>query len=209
MLGGLYDRALDGETTWIRYDTGEVHPLPVRSWIGGADADDTFDNVVMGLCTGPTIDLGCGPGRFVSQLIRLGIPALGIDLSHAAVDLARRNGAPTLRRDLFAALPGTGRWQTGLLVDGNIGIGGDPTRVLRRTAELLRRGGHCVVELDPAIDGVVTRWQRLESAQSIGPWFRWAAVGVGVAATLADGAGLSLTDLHTAGQRVVATLAAV
>ena len=31
-----------------------------------------------------------------------------------------------LRRDLFAPLPGEGRWHHVLLADGNIGIGGDP-----------------------------------------------------------------------------------
>ena len=47
-------------------------------------------------------------------------------------------GRPALRRDVFEPLPGTGRWQTVLLADGNVGLGGDPLRVLRRAAELLR-----------------------------------------------------------------------
>ena len=107
----------------------------------GADAH--FDEAVVGMCDGPTIDLGCGPGRLVAHLIRRGVPALGVDLSPAAIGLARRSGAPALRRDVFGPLPGTGRWHTVLLADGNVGLGGDPWRVLRRAAELLRQGGRC------------------------------------------------------------------
>jgi len=207
MLGNLYDRALDGERCWIRRDDGEVHNLPVRRWLGGKDADDEFDSAVLGLCSGPTIDLGCGPGRFVTELIRSGIPALGIDQSATAVSMARRSGAPVLRRDIFESLPGMGRWHTVLLADGNVGLGGDPLRMLRRAAELLSRGGHCVAEFDAQAMGIRAGWVRLESTRTIGPWFRWALVGIDSAAALAKDAGLVITDVHTIGQRVVATLA--
>jgi SAM-dependent methyltransferase len=207
MLGKLYDRALDGERCWIRRDDGEVHALPVGRWLGGKDADDQFDSAVLGLCSGPTIDLGCGPGRFVTELIRSGIPALGIDQSATAVSLARRSGAPVLRRDIFEALPGTGRWQTVLLADGNVGLGGDPLRMLRRAAELLSRGGHCVAEFDSQAMGIRASWVRLESTRTTGPWFRWALVGIDSAASLAENAGLVMTDIHRIGRRVVATMA--
>ena len=106
------------------------------------------------LCEGPTIDLGCGPGRLVAELIRRGVPALGVDQSATAVGLARRSGAPALRRDVFGPLPGAGRWQTVLLADGNVGLGGDPLRVLRRAAELLGRGGRVHRRIR-------CRWQRV------------------------------------------------
>jgi hypothetical protein len=49
---------------------------------------------------------------------------------------------------------------------------------------------------------------RLESFSTVGPWFRWASVGVDCAAALAEEAGLAMTGLHPAGRRVLATLAA-
>ena len=128
MLGNLYDRALDGERCWVRHADGEIRNLPVRRWLGGQGADDRFDSAVVKLCSGPTIDLGCGPGRLVTELVRRGVPALGVDQSATAVALARRGGAPVLRRDVFESLPATGRWQTVLLADGNVGLGGDPLR---------------------------------------------------------------------------------
>lgn len=207
MFGNLYERALSGERCWIRHDDGRIERLPVHSWLGGTGADDTFDAAVVAMCDGPTIDLGCGPGRLVATLVQRGIPALGVDLSPTAIGLARRSGAPALHRDLFEPLPGTGRWQTALLADGNVGLGGDPWRVLRRAAELLRQGGRCVAEFDPAATGVTVDWVRLESNRTIGPWFRWASVGIDCAAALAQDVGLALSGVHPIGGRVVASLA--
>ncbi|HZA11199.1 methyltransferase domain-containing protein [Mycobacterium sp.] len=207
MLGNLYDRALDGERCWVRHDDGRVVRLPVRRWLGGRNGDERFDRALVALCSGPTIDLGCGPGRLVAHLVQRGVPALGVDLSATAVALARRSGAPALRRDVFGPLPGIGRWHNVLLADGNVGLGGDPRRILRRAAELLRQGGRCLVEFDSAVDGIHAGWVRLESSRAIGPWFRWASVGIDCAARLADDVGLTVTDIYPIGRRVVASLA--
>jgi SAM-dependent methyltransferase len=197
---------LTGERCWLRHDDGEVHHLPVRSWLGGLGADAVFDAAVVALCDGPTIDLGCGPGRLVADLIQRGLPALGVDQSETAVRLARSSGIPALLRDVFEPLPGTGSWETVLLADGNVGLAGDPRRVLQRAAELLCAGGRCVAEFDPSTVGVQARWVRLETSSSIGPWFKWASVGVDCAAALAEEVGLALVGLHPIGERVVATL---
>jgi SAM-dependent methyltransferase len=209
VLGNLYDEALTGERCWIRYDDGSVQGLPVHSWLpGGRRLDRAFDQAVLGLCNGPTLDLGCGPGRFVAHLTKLGIPALGVDQSQTAVELARRSGAPALRRDVFERLPGTGRWGTVLLADGNVGLGGDPARLLRRVGELMRAGGHCVAEFDPLISGIEHRWVRLESSRTVGPWFQWASVGADYATRLAKDVGLVVASVIPVGGRVLACLSA-
>lgn len=208
MLGNLYDRALAGERCWLRHQDGSVHGLPVHTWLGHHPGDHGADQAMVEMCDGPTLDLGCGPGRMMAGLARHGLPALGVDQSAAAVALARKRGALALRRDVFAPLPGTGHWDTVLLADGNVGIGGDPLRVLRRAAELMRSTGRCVVEVDAATKGVQSRWVRLESAMAIGPWFRWASVGVDGLRRVADDAGLTISAMQPVGQRVLTTLAA-
>ncbi|GBE63711.1 methyltransferase type 12 [Mycobacterium sp. MFM001] len=209
MLGHLYDRALDGERCWIRDDDGNVRTLPVHKWLGGRGTDESFDDAVVRMCTGPTIELGCGPGRLVARLIRRGIPALGVDRSATAIRLAGRCGAPALLGDVFEPLPGMGCWRTVLLVDGNVGLGGDPLRILGRAAELLCSGGCCVAEFDAEARGVRAGWVRLETPRLVGPWFRWASVGIDCADMLAGRVGLSLTGVRLIGERVVANLVAL
>jgi hypothetical protein len=104
-------------------------------------------------------------------------------------------------------LPGTGRWQTVLLADGNVGLGGNPERVLARAAELMGQGGQCLVEFDSASTGVMLSWVRLESSHTVGPWFRWASVGIDSAKRLAEQAGMAVKEIHHIGDRIVASLA--
>jgi SAM-dependent methyltransferase len=117
--------------------------LEVERWCARADA---VDLQVLAYCEGAVLDVGCGPGRLVAELAARGRPALGIDVSEAAVARTVRLGGQALHRSVFEPLPGEGRWGTALLVDGNIGIGGDPAALLRRTAELLAPGGLLIAE---------------------------------------------------------------
>jgi SAM-dependent methyltransferase len=206
MMGQLYERALAGERCWVRHRHGGIWSLPVERWLGGDRGDEAFDRAVLHMCVGPVIDVGCGPGRLVARLAKCGVRTLGVDQSASAVDLARRRGAPAMRCDIFSALPAMGQWQTALLVDGNIGIGGDPHQLLTRVRELLGSGGRCLVEFDTRVTGIRTTLVRLESADHIGPWFRWASVGLDGADQLARECGFEVGRVCAVGDRVVASL---
>ncbi|KXO98802.1 hypothetical protein AXK60_24640 [Tsukamurella pseudospumae] len=179
----------DGE---LQTAGGEVRRLPVARWLGHEHADESLLTVVLDWCHGPTVDLGCGPGRIVDLLLRRGIPALGVDDSPHAVRLTRERGAAALRRDVFAPLPGEGRWSHAILLDGNIGIGGDPARLLRRAASLVEPGGTVVVEVEPATRGVLREAIRVRAAGGTSVWFPWARVGSDALDDLAATAGLRL-----------------
>ena len=64
----------------------------------------------------------------VVALTEAGLPAVGVDLSRVAVALSRARGGPALRRSMDGPLPAEGRWGTALLMDGNIGLGGERVR---------------------------------------------------------------------------------
>ena len=91
--------------------------------------------------------------------------------------------------DVFEELPGAGSWRTALLLDGNIGIGGDPVRLLRRLQSLLCEGGAVLLELEPpGLVSAVAR-ARLELGPERSDWFSWARVsacGIGAIAARAD-----------------------
>ncbi len=150
---------------------------------------------------GPVLDIGCGPGRIPAALAAHGRLALGIDTAPSAALEARRRGAPMLRRSVFEPLPGEGRWGAVLLLDGNIGIGGDPISLLRRCRELLRPGGTVLV--DVAAPGVasVPVTVRVEVDDHVGPWFEWAVVGSDDWADLAHAADLHPHGIKPAGNR--------
>ncbi|WP_033343225.1 methyltransferase domain-containing protein [Catenuloplanes japonicus] len=163
------------------------------------------DSVLRDACTGPTLDVGCGPGRLTVALARAGRPALGIDVSAAAVRMARRRGASALLRDVFDPLPGAGRWEHLLLADGNIGIGGDPVRLLRRCRALLGPSGLLHAELAPP--GTPT-WSGTAIARSGAgaTTISWAAVPIDDLSGPATAAGLRVLHTRTEAGRWFATL---
>lgn len=203
----IFDRALAGERCWMRAADGTRHRLPTRRWLGLAGVGDRrADRALTSSCDGPTVDLGCGPGRLVAALLQRGVLALGVDISPTAVAITRFRGAPALRRDLFGPLPGAGRWSYALLADGNIGIGGDPKRILSRTAELLAPNGLAIVEFGRPGSGSVTRQIRLESRSRVGSWFPWASVGIEHAEYLAHAGGFRVLNTAEVGGRHIAWL---
>lgn len=142
-----YERALwEGTPLHVHDHAGGVLPFDVTRWLR---QPDRADETLLERCTGPTLDVGCGPGRLVAELTRRGVPSLGVDVAQAAVAIARSCGAAVLRRSVFDRVPGAGRWSVVLLADGNIGIGGNPTALLERLTQLLSRGGTALVEVDP------------------------------------------------------------
>ena len=199
-------RADDGQAVrlTIRNDRGADHRVDPAGW---CRRHLPGDRALLARCSGPTLDVGCGPGRLTSALNRLGHPALGIDISATAVRLARTRGAIALRRDVFAALPGHGRWRHLLLADGNIGIGGDPARLLRRCRELVGRHGQIHAELArPGTRSWAGEARLRDSDGHPSAPFRWAVLAAGDLAAVADAGALHILDTWTEADRWFATL---
>jgi SAM-dependent methyltransferase len=178
-------------------------PIPVDAWSGAPDA---ADSELVSHCSGPTIDLGCGPGRLTELLARRGHVVLGVDIVAEAVAQTRSRGASALVRDVFDRLPGEGRWETALLADGNVGIGGEPLAMLRRARELVAPGGRIVVEVAGPGQGVSSSWASLACGDRRSRPFRWAVVGVDAVGALALDAGVPVRTLHRHADRWWAVL---
>jgi SAM-dependent methyltransferase len=187
----------------VRSVDGTCAPLPLERWIAAADAVDT--ELLAGL-TGPVLDIGCGPGRHVVALAAAGTESLGVDLSPVAVRLARVRGGEAIPGSVFADVPRAGCWRAALLLDGNIGIGGDPAQLLDRTRELLAPGGTAIVELDPPGAPTERTRVRLEAPGLVSEWFAWARVGADGIGPLAHAAGLEAAPPRSAGGRWFARL---
>jgi SAM-dependent methyltransferase len=177
----------------LRHRDGRFQRVPTAGWLGHTSA---ADDAIAAALDGPVLDVGCGPGRLLQELNRLGVAAMGVDVSPDAVRIARSRGGRAVTGSVFDDVPGAGEWATALLLDGNIGIGGDPAALLVRVRSLLRPGGAAVVEVEP--DGVpVARWRvRLEHAGTVSDWFWWARVGLDGLPDVAADAGLAIADVR-------------
>ena len=184
-----FDPALRGARCVLELAGGELIDLPVARWHAEPDG---FDELLLARCHGHTLDIGCGPGRLTSALGERGVPALGVDISPVAVELARLRGALALCADVFDRIPAEGRWRHVLLADGNVGIGGDPVVLLRRVAALLEPAGTALVELDRPGTGLRRDSARLLRAGRSTAWFPWARVGTDAVAEPAAAAGLEV-----------------
>ncbi|MET7901173.1 class I SAM-dependent methyltransferase [Streptomyces sp. NPDC005355] len=188
---------------FLRRADGWMLPLDVERWCADADA---ADRTVLRRCRGPILDIGCGPGRLVAALALLGRPCLGIDVSRAAVARTAGAGGPALCRSVFEPLPDEGRWGTALLIDGNIGIGGDPQALLTRVGRVVTLGGLLLVEVAPADVDERVQVRVDDGRGDVGTAFPWARVGAPALLRHARAAGWTAVERWTALGRGFAAL---
>lgn len=193
--GGLepYARALNRSlgTLTLRPQPGnpEVTPVhfQVQDWCAAASRSEV---ALLRTSRGPVLDAGCGPGRMLAAAADLGLKAVGVDASSAAVGQARARGAVALNRSVFDALPHEGHWGTALLLDGNIGIGGDVAALLRRMAQLVTANGSVLVEVDPLHSMDLSYPAVLQGPDGrTSSAFPWSRVGSTALADYADASG--------------------
>ncbi|MEV0808395.1 class I SAM-dependent methyltransferase [Micromonospora sp. NPDC050200] len=206
MTADSFAAALRGgqaEAHWLVHPDGFRIRLPVDRWHGPAES---ATEAVIARCAGPTLDLGCGPGRLTVALTQAGLTTLGVDVSARAVALTRARGAVAVQADLFDPLPAEGRWAHVVLFDGNIGIGGDPVALLRRCRALLDARGTVLVELDPPGTGVWQGQVHVLSGRDRGPTFQWARLDTRAVPDTAASAGLVVREVFRRGWRWFAEL---
>lgn len=173
---------------YLRSRDGRRLPLDVTRWCAAPDA---ADRTVLNRCAGTVLDVGCGPGRMVASLAHAGRPALGVDTAPAAVAHTREAGGAAVLRSVFQELPGEGWWGSVLLLDGNVGIGGDPVALLRRLRQLTMPGGLLLAEAAPGRPDVDERFEACldDGTGRPGPSFPWARLGQDALAATAERCG--------------------
>jgi SAM-dependent methyltransferase len=184
--------------TWLRSSCGRVIPIDSARWWGAPGPEE---HEVLAHALPSTLDIGCGPARHTLALAERGIEATGIDVSTAVVRAARARGARVLHHDVFGPVPDAGAWGTALLLDGNLGIGGDPARLLARAGELVRPGGRVLVETHGPGEGTTSLRVRAETHRRRSGWFPWAIVDAEDLPALAQAAGLRCRERWRSGDR--------
>lgn len=184
-------------------DSESPLPLDVSRWSGAADV---VDMLVVARCEPPVIDLGCGPGRMVQALSESGRAALGVDMSSVAVGLSMARGGLALCRRVNQLLPAEGRWGTALLMDGNVGMGGEVAALLARCAQLVRPGGLVICEVDRVSGRHESRTVVLRTKEATSVALRWSRIGAAALLQAAKSLDLLLVEEWTADERVFVAL---
>ena len=156
---------------------------------------------------GPMLDVGCGPGRMLSAARDQGLAAVGVDTSGPAVRLATGRGGTVILGSIFGPIPREGEWGSALLLDGNVGIGGNVGVLLERLATLLSAHGQVMAEADrqDSLDASYLAVLEDSSGRRSDP-FPWARVGARALARHAEVVGLSVVATRRVQGRVFLTL---
>lgn len=202
-----YDFALrngGGMLRLVELGRGIEHRVELGRFLAAADS---ADDSVIARARGPVLDVGCGPGRIVHAAIVAGHLGMGVDVSGSAVEHARRQGLPVLHLSVFDPLPQEGAWGTLLLLDGNIGIGGAPEKLLARCGQLVAVGGRVIVEVDPVPEQ--DRGYRATvvdvDGRSSSP-FPWYEIGADALRERVGGTGLEIVESWTLSGRAFVRL---
>ena len=185
-----YERALHGHPVQVELEDGTIVGLAADIWSRPRLGDDS----VIRRCLGATLDVGCGSGRITEALANAGIHALGVDISTQAIHLARSRGSRALVQNIFARTPALGLWQHVLLMDGNIGIGGDAVALLARCRELLCADGTVLAEVQAPGSGIRHLLVRLVHAKQSTRPFRWLTTDASGIRAAAASVGLVVVD---------------
>ncbi len=198
----LFDRVFSGAATEV-CSGGPSLDLDLARWCGEADP---VDLMVVARCEPPVVDLGCGPGRMLVALNQSGRPALGIDMSAVAVATSLSRGALALHRKVADRLPAEGRWGTVLLIDSNVGMGGDLEGLLRRCCDLVGAGGLIICEVDPSPDRHEVQQVVMTGAGVTSTPLPWGRFGARTLARIAARLDLLVVEEWSADDRVFVTL---
>ncbi|RBP64665.1 methyltransferase family protein [Brevibacterium sanguinis] len=131
-----YDAIAAEYTAWI---ANELAAKPYDRALLGA-----FSELVLAAGGGPTLEIGCGPGRVTAFLAALGLDAGGLDLSPSMIELARRHhpgidftvGSMTSLRCADSSLAGVVSWYSIIHVPDE-----ELDEVFSEVARVLRPGG--------------------------------------------------------------------
>ena len=137
-----------------------------------------------------------------------GLSAMGVDTSGPAVRLAAGRGGTVILGSIFGPIPREGEWGSALLLDGNVGIGGNVGVLLERVAALLSParpghggGRHGRIPWTCPILAVLE-----DSGGRCSDPFPWARVGATALARHAELAGLSVVATRRVQGRTFLTL---
>lgn len=138
----------------IERDDGLVEPHDPRIYLAPPHEWQSLDHAACDRAMGRVLDVGCGAGRHAVYLQAKGYQVTGIDTSSGAVITAKERGLRDAHElDVEHVDTLDGRFDTILMLGGNLGLLGSPQqaiRILNALAEIAASGARVLAHgLDP------------------------------------------------------------
>ncbi len=116
-----------GDLLLLESDDGSVRPADMQpaGFFAPQPTWPSWERHVVGYAEGAILDLGAGAGRHSLYLQDLGHEVSAVDSSPGAVAVCRSRGIRDVRLADLRRLGGRRRWDTLLLMCGNLGLAGD------------------------------------------------------------------------------------
>jgi hypothetical protein len=205
-VGDAWGRALldyadghDVATPELETDAGDVALAMHPEWFfRDFEAWDWWDRELLPRVTsGPVLDLGAGAGRASLYVQDRGMEATAVESSPGAAEVCRRRGVKDVRVADLNEPPSDRRWQTILLLCGNLGLGGSyegTRRLLQRLSDV--SADDAVVVGDTVTPtGTPEIGLRIRYRDTVTPWWRQYNIPYDEMADLVDGTGWMI-DTH-------------
>lgn len=125
---------IEGPPLLLESDDGTLREADLQpaDFFSPADAWPAWERQTIAHVTGTVLDLGAGAGRHSLHLQERGHQVTAVDASPGCVEVCRSRGIRDVRSMDLRDLSADERWDTVLLMGGNLGVAGDwePTRRL-------------------------------------------------------------------------------
>jgi SAM-dependent methyltransferase len=108
---------------------GVEEPLDLAFYL--SDRVRSVEAKALSHAVGRILDIGCGAGRVMAYLQALGHDVVGIDIDAKLVELCRKRGLTRVSVSSYEQLTDVGTFETLLLMDRNIGMGGNTEGLLK------------------------------------------------------------------------------
>ncbi len=188
-----------GDLLLLESDDGSVRPADLQpaDFFAPQQAWPSWEQHVVGRAEGAILDLGAGAGRHSLCLQDLGHEVSAVDSSPGAVAVCRSRGIRDVRLADLRRLAGEERWDTLLLMCGNLGLAGDrgsTRRLLTRLAAVTTPGGMLIGDsVDPGSDDPHVRL-RLHYGALATPWWYQINIPPSEIEAFVEGAGWRLEE---------------
>jgi SAM-dependent methyltransferase len=153
-----YLRGQEGPSLLLESDDGTLREADLQpaDFFSQPDAWPAWERQAIAHVTGAVLDLGAGAGRHSLHVQERGHQVTAVDASPGCVDVCRSRGIRDVRLMDLHDLPADERWDTVLLMGGNLGVAGnwEPTRRLLTSLATNTRPHGCLIgdSVDPTID---------------------------------------------------------